>query len=254
MREVIGPEALKLVRFLTMPARDILKVYVGFKILTPEETLAILFHNNRFAVDVPETISQSNASRSANNFNSRNETFDTIGTGLCAYAVSNKSEDDIFSIFTMSQVPSTWNKYSTFAGIQIPKSYEARANCTTVNEHFEVFVYDNESRAIDHVTYNQIPPCLTGRYTSARDHVLDNELISVQLSGIRINLMDTEKTYRVKIVFKESKTYPFSVRNKTGEKFQTDYSSYLLSFNGFHYVMKPNSFIYSMIIDYEYDY
>jgi len=256
MREVIGPDALKLVRFLNLTAEEILKVYVGFQILTPEETLAVLFNINRFgSIYLPVSISQNNASRSPNSLSHRNESFEVIGTGdSCLSAVSNRSEDDIFNVFTTSLVPAIARSSASLAGIQIPKSYEARANCTSVNEHFDVFVLDHENTVIDKVTYNQIPPCATSRFhsTGRSDYVSDTDLISVKLSGISLNLSSaqSEKRYKVKVVFKDSKTYPASLREATGKYFKTSYSSTVLDFNGYHHVMESNSFIYSMILYY----
>jgi hypothetical protein len=256
MREVIGPEALKLVRFLNLSAEEILKVYVGFEILTPEETLAVLFNKNRLgSIDLPETISQNNASRSANSLSHRNESFEVIGRGdSCISAVSNKSEDDIFNVFATSLVPAISRSNIALTGIQIPKSYEARANCTSVKEHFEVFVLDHENTVIDRVTYNEIPPCATSRFQSTEryDYVTDYELISVKLSGKILDLSSaqSEKRYKVKIVFKDYKTYPESLREATDKYFETDYSSNVLAFNGYHHVMEANSFIYSMILYY----
>jgi hypothetical protein len=251
MREVIGPEALKLVRFLNLTAEDILKVYVGFKILTPEETLAVLFNINRFgSINLPETISSNNASRSA--LSQINESFEVIAArDSCAVAVSNKSEDDTFSVFTTSLIP-ILGRSAALTGIQIPKSYEARANCTSVEEHFDVFVLDHENAIIDNATYSQIPPCETNRFKNRgrHDYVPDNELISVKLSSKTINLSSSEKRYKVKIVFKDSKTYPASLRKATDEYFKTSYASNILGFNGYHHVMHPTSFIYSMVLNY----
>lgn len=248
MREVIGPEALKLVRFLNMTAEEILKVYVGFQILTPKETLAILFNINRFgSINVPEVISANNASRSAKKLSLVNETFEVIPMGRsCEYANSNKSENDTFNVFAMSLVPIIRTSSAQLTGIQIPKSFEARANCTSVKEHFDVFVLDHENTVIDKVTYNDIPPCSTQKYTSMGDYdySADEELISVKLSGKSLNLNNSEKRYKVKIVFKDFKTYPASLRKASDQYFVTHYSSSILNFNGYHHIMQPNSFIY----------
>jgi hypothetical protein len=255
MREVIGPDALKLVRFLNLTAEEILKVYVGFQILTPEETLAVLFNINRFgSIYLPESISQNNASRSPNSLSHRNESFEVIGTrDSCVSAVSNKSEDDTFNVFTTSFVPTIWRRSASLTGIQIPKSYEARANCASVNEHFDVFVLNHENTVIDKVTYNQIPPCTTSRFKSPEhySYVTDDELISIGLSGKRLDLdsSEKEKQYRVKIVFKESRTYPASLQKETDASFTSEYST-VLNFNGYHHILKANSFIYSMILYY----
>ena len=134
-------------------------------------------------------------------------------------------------------------------GIQIPKSLEARKNCT-LSEHFDVLILDSEGSIFYNFTYNDIPPCSTKRYKFDQGTYEDNTLISVKFStDVEIS---TYKSYKIKVVFYDKREYPKwvdvgadSTSSESSEYYSSDYTYFLDEYHG-QFLVLNNRFIYSI--------
>ncbi|XP_065335991.1 uncharacterized protein LOC135936913 [Cloeon dipterum] len=218
IREKIGPDVFRQIRFLTMTGTEFARTHTSTQLLSYEEGLAVLLNiNSPGSIQLPNTVC--NITKKREFKKDLRKTFITLGSSKskCADDGSNYSPDTL-DLFTVSIIPNAdeWQ----LVGIQIPKSLEATANCT-ISESFDVLILDLDNRTVDKFSYNYIiPSCSTLRVKSDLPPgrifaVNDSEVMNVKFERtVKIPSVKTVKgpeRYRIKIVFKEARTYPVFV-------------------------------------------
>jgi hypothetical protein len=158
LRTIIGPQILKKVRFLTMTSAQFSKVYMGLKILSYEEILPIIFNiNDPESVPLPETISKSTEHR-------KHSVLDSFLTSKsfnsCNLPDSESDNNDCRIVhFSPRGVVKTDGETITLKKVQIPMSIDSIQSCCTVNEQFDILVFDNVGLNILRKSYNGFGTC-----------------------------------------------------------------------------------------------
>ncbi|XP_059479761.1 kelch-like protein 20 isoform X2 [Neocloeon triangulifer] len=224
MREKIGPEVIKNIRFLTMTGAEFSRMHTNAKLLNYEEGLAVLLNiNSPGVLDLPKTLCPLTEKRE-NVASGESETFVTYGIGgknsVCSKKGRAEESGDYYDLYTTTIIPNTdqWN----ILGIQIPKSLEAQADCL-VEEHFDILILNSQNEVVETFFYNAAPLCTTDRFTynggfySRNDgkviNLKFNKMISIP-SMRHISSLSSQQRYKIKIVFRDQKTYPRSVSNE----------------------------------------
>jgi BTB And C-terminal Kelch len=247
IRQIIGPTIIKSIRFLTMTGPEFTKIHVTSRILDYAEGLAVLVNiNSPGGRDMPTTLSSNTQKRKAALSEDKEPgTFYSRTPGL---AMCKNSKDIISNSYTITEIPDTGNSLKII-GIQIPKSLEARSDCT-LKEHFDVLILNSGNSIVYNFTYNDIPPCSTERYKFDQGTYEDNTLISVEFStNVEIN---TYYSYKMKVVFYDNREYPNWVdvgADSTSSESSEYYTSYYTNFVGGsrgQFLVLNNKFIYSI--------
>jgi hypothetical protein len=189
LRTIIGPQILKNVRFVTMTSAEFSRVYMGFKILSYDEILPIIFNiNDKESVPLPETISNSFEHRrhlvtaSILSFKAFNS---------CNLPNSESDNSDYIVHFSPKGIVKTGGESIMVKKVQIPMSIESIQSCCTIKEKFDILVFDNVGLNILRKSFNgfatmcnagEMLPC-NGTGNS------DDNLIDVPLDDI-ITLQD----------------------------------------------------------------
>jgi BTB And C-terminal Kelch len=251
IRKMLGPSIIKNIRFLTMTGAEFSRIHLSSRILDYEEGLAVLLYiNSPGGLDMPDTLSSNTQKRKAKNEGPG--TFYSVASGLgkCKDSIEDSKANS--DLYTTTINPVQW----TVQGIQIPKSLEARANCS-LKEHFDVLILDSLGNVVSTIPYNQVPSCTTRRFKfdtpgSAKEYN-DNNLISIQFNKhvtIPIN-------GQIKIFFYEKREYPkwVDAGNATDSSSGSEYSNYGNTYftsskqnYGYFRILHKRPFVYSIFI------
>jgi BTB And C-terminal Kelch len=245
IRQMLGPSIIKSIRFLTMSGAEYSRIHLSSKILDYAETLAVLLNiNSPGGVDMPSTLSPSTQKRKA-----RLEgpgTFYSVSPKLGKCNDTSEDSSIYSTLYTTTFIP---NRAWTIEGIQIPKSLEARSNCS-LNEHFDVLILDSSDNVVTTYTYDQVPPCTTPRYkfespgTSAINYD-DNTLIKVPFKpSLSISKVSSEADrYKMKIVYYVKREYPKWVDAGAATSSASNSDEY--SHYRYFYILHKRPFVYS---------
>jgi hypothetical protein len=266
IRQKIGPESIKSVRFLSMTNAEFSKININARILDFEEVLSIfLYMNSPGQVLIPQTLSSRSDKRTPlKTFRLQDFVFDNAeSTGMSACRQRESySPTNLLDIFTSSPIlnPVSWK----FSGVQIPKSIQNKANCQLI-EHFDVLVYDYDDNLIQNFTYNQAPPCTTKRYirheNGQTEEIVDDAVISFKFDQ-RFFIKDQNEKYRIQIVLHNTDwDYPrwidgrdsYASRSGSEAYFHNSVSSSQTDFLGdccytYYTTTSQTSFVYAIIV------
>jgi hypothetical protein len=136
IRQMLGPSIIKSIHFLTMTGAEFSCIHLYSRILYCEEGLAVLLHiNSPVGLDMPNTLSSNTQKRKAKSEGPG--TFYRVAPRLKICKVSRENIKANKDFYTTTKIPNT--DQLTVQGIQIPKSLEARADCS-LKEHFDVLI------------------------------------------------------------------------------------------------------------------
>jgi BTB And C-terminal Kelch len=157
LRTIIGPRILKNVRFMTMTSAEFSRVYMGFKILSYDEILPIIFNiNDKGSVPLPETISSSTEYR-------RQSISESIlsfkAFNSCNLPNSESDNSDYVAHFSPKGIVKTGGKSILVKKLQIPMSIESIQSCCSLKEKFDILVFNNEGLNILRKSFNGYPTC-----------------------------------------------------------------------------------------------
>jgi BTB And C-terminal Kelch len=250
IRQIIGPTIIKSIRFLTMTGPEFTKIHVSSRILDYAEGLVVLVNiNSPGGRDMPTTLSSNTQKRKSASTRSEDIETGTFYSSAPGLATSKNSKDisDLYTITKIPKIPYTGGGTLNIIGIQIPKSLEARRDCT-LREHFDVLILNSRDSIVYNFTYNDIPPCSTMRYKFDQGAVKDNTLISVKFSSnVEIN---TYNSYKIKVDFYDTREYPKwedgGLNSTSSEYYTTGRTSYFLDEAYGQFLVLNNRFIYSI--------
>jgi BTB And C-terminal Kelch len=158
LRNYIGVQILQKVRFLTMTSAEFSRVYMGFKILSYDEILPIIFNiNDKESVPLPETISPSSKHRRS----SISPAFFTLKAFKSCNLPHLKTDNRDLIHFSPRGIIKTNGDSITALKIQVPMSIESSQSCCKIMEHFEIFVFDHVGTNIFRKSFNGYPSCDT---------------------------------------------------------------------------------------------
>ncbi|XP_065335990.1 uncharacterized protein LOC135936911 [Cloeon dipterum] len=216
IREKIGPAVLKQIRFLTMTGIEFSRVHTSAQLLTYEEGLAILLNiNNPGVLEMPKSLSSLTQGRK---IRATTRTFKTFGVNTNTCKSNSLNTTDIFDLYTTTVIPNEhegWN----LAGIQIPKSLEARKDCTVV-ERFDVLILNGKNEAVEKFSYDDVTSCdlVQGfKADSAQSYNMQiyhdsTDLMNVIFSPtVKIPPVSGSNKFKIKVVHKGKNTYPLYV-------------------------------------------
>jgi hypothetical protein len=203
LRTAIGPQILKKVRFLTMTSAEFSRVYMGFKILSYDEILPIIFNiNDKNSVPLPDTISASTEHRR----NSVPNTFLTFNS-IDSCNVQNPEEGSNYDIvhFSPKGIVLTDGETITAVKVQIPMSIESSQSCCEFKEHFDILVFNKGGENILRKSFNGFPGCSADGMINCNGTEDNSEkLIDVELNNITL-----ENYYSIQVEFYDSlREYP----------------------------------------------
>jgi hypothetical protein len=254
IRQKLGPEIIKSIRFLTMTNAEFSRININARILDFVEGLSVfLYMNSPENAEMPSTMSPITKKREP----SKLKTFQSVGPPECDKGTID-NDVDYYDYFTSTRLPNTnsWN----LAGIQIPRSFEGKRNCS-LKEHFDVIIMKPDNQVVKKYTYNEVPPCDTERFFyhkhSGYVSYTDKEVVSIKFDS-RITIPgsnDESRRYKLKVVFHgEPREYPMWVAASNLDSSRKDYFTYgtsnFMGEYGFHYnsLYGEGSFVYSWII------
>ncbi|XP_059479760.1 uncharacterized protein LOC132199214 isoform X1 [Neocloeon triangulifer] len=286
LREIIGVDILKNIRFLSMSIAEFQKVYLGFKILTYEEALSITFNIDKYnSIYIPDSISPISTPRTSHSFRNPNESFEMIGVpDPCKPKSDNHrffrnriDNNDIYTTLTQSEIPKSRRRFH-LRGIQIPRRVSVAGNilCSSAEEHFDIIVFDFHNNTVSETTHNQIPKCENDSHWDRKEsetndclwkRVRPNRLINIKLD---VQILPTVPTiidyfdddadsaddipYKVKVIPRQTARYPLTLSSliQTSEDGRrcSDTNPFKSDFSaGSYYYLDKSNFIYSMILE-----
>lgn len=211
LRDTIGAQILKHVRFLTMTSAEFSRVYMGFKILSYDEILPIIFNiNDRNSVPLPETISKSTEPR-------RHAVAASFLT-YKAYSSCNlpnlESENVDIVNFSPKGIIKTNKESITAIKVQIPMSIASRKSCCKIKEHFDILLFDTTGTNILRKSFNGVPTCKTKESESGGmkscNNGTKNSSFSDYLIDVPLNAFTLQDGYSIQVEFHDNniREYP----------------------------------------------